>query len=97
MTGVVDKSSTLEQNWRKRLLVVIGLCSVAFCIGVPCVTQVAQAPFCRTVLSRRRTSHTQQIASSRSAARQRETELSQFVYSVVYDRNHSDLLRKSAD
>ena len=40
MTGFVDKSLTLEQNWRKRLTMVIGLCSIAFLLGIPCVTQV---------------------------------------------------------
>ena len=82
MTGVVDKSSTLEQNWRKRLLVVIGLCSIAFCIGIPCTTQVVHAPLCCAVVA---PSH---FAPSRSRpvgwqlGNEKQTELSQFVYSV---------------
>ena len=68
MTGVVDKSSTLEQNWRKRLLVVIGLCSVAFCIGIPCTTQVVHAPFCRAVVASHFTPSRSRVQSVGSSA-----------------------------
>ncbi|KAI0215921.1 hypothetical protein LSAT2_031995 [Lamellibrachia satsuma] len=40
MTGIVDKSLTLQRSWRKRLVMVIVLCSIAFCIGILCTTQM---------------------------------------------------------